>query len=42
MTFNDDTFDSVFDKGALDALVADSSKKAANDAKQMFEEIDRC
>ena len=41
MTFNDKLYDSVFDKGALDALMADASKKSAKDASQMFEEIDR-
>eukprot|EP00943_MAST-04B_sp_MAST-4B-sp1_P001663 g1663.t1 len=41
MTFNDETYNAVFDKGALDALMADASKKSSSDAMQMFEEIDR-
>lgn len=36
-----ESFDIVFDKGALDALVSDSSRENLQQAAKMFDEIDR-
>ena len=41
MTFQDNQFNMVFDKGALDALMSDDTKRSSRDAAQMFKEIDR-
>ena len=41
MTFEAAHFNMVFDKGALDALMSDETKRSAKDAAQLFKEIDR-
>ena len=41
MSFEDNSFNMVFDKGALDALMSDETKRSSQDAAQMFREVDR-
>eukprot|EP00949_MAST-11_sp_MAST-11-sp1_P004448 g4448.t1 len=41
MTYGDGTFDLVFDKGALDALMSDDSEQSKTEAGRMFSEISR-
>ena len=41
MTYNDETYNAVFDKGALDALMSDESAQSTEEANQMFSEVAR-
>jgi len=41
MTYADETYDLVFDKGALDALMSDDTARSKQDAATLFSEIDR-
>jgi spermidine synthase/ubiquinone/menaquinone biosynthesis C-methylase UbiE len=41
MSYNNDRFKLVFDKGALDALMSDDTPRSKNDATKLFSEVER-